>query len=123
MSEAARPVQTRADDLQALSCVVKRLCEEVRSLQAEVRDLRARISARQASAIPFGALAPAHQDGEERGRLLRLPDVIHAVGLSRATIYRMIQAGDFPAGVKLGAATGWREADVLQWIATRPPCQ
>lgn len=37
--------------------------------------------------------------------LLRLPDVIKRMGVSKATIYNMINEGTFPAPVKLGART------------------
>ena len=54
-------------------------------------------------------------------RLLRLPDVLDAVGLSKASIYSKISAGDFPLPVKLGArAVAWPAEAVDQWIATRP---
>jgi prophage regulatory protein len=54
-------------------------------------------------------------------RLVRLPAVIEAVGLSRASIYAKIRAGDFPRPVKLGVrAVGWRADAIERWIATRP---
>jgi prophage regulatory protein len=50
-------------------------------------------------------------------QLLRLPDVTRMVGLSRSTIYQMIEQGRFPAGVRLGArARGWRMGDVVAWL-------
>lgn len=52
--------------------------------------------------------------------IYRLPEVKAAVGLSRATIYRWMKAGKFPAAVKLGGATGWRSEDIKRWIANLP---
>lgn len=54
-------------------------------------------------------------------RLLRLPQVLALVGLSRSPLYRDIAAGTFPAPVSIGArAVAWHEREVLEWIATRP---
>jgi len=52
-------------------------------------------------------------------RLLRLPEVIARVGLSRASIYRLIQQSDFPAPKRIGAASRWREDEVSAWIYAR----
>lgn len=52
--------------------------------------------------------------------ILRLPEVSHATGLSRSTIYRLVQAGNFPPSLKLTARTiGWYSTDIENWIATR----
>jgi prophage regulatory protein len=53
-------------------------------------------------------------------RFLRLPAVVEATGLSRATIYRMVAARRFPPPVRIGLqASGWSEAAVAAWIAER----
>lgn len=53
-------------------------------------------------------------------RILRRPEVEEVVGLSRATIYRMIERGDFPRPVQLGAkAVGWRQSVVEGWLESR----
>lgn len=56
-------------------------------------------------------------------RILRRPEVEHVTGLSRATLYRLIAAGEFPASVRLtaGNAVGWQEAKVRAWLASREP--
>ena len=49
--------------------------------------------------------------------LLRIKTVEHATGLSGATIYRKLRAGDFPKPVRMGArCTRWKAADVRAWI-------
>jgi len=54
------------------------------------------------------------------GRSLRIDDVIATTGLSRATIYREIAAGRFPAQKPLTRrAVGWDEAAVAAWRAAR----
>lgn len=53
-------------------------------------------------------------------RLLRLPDVKARTGLSRATIYRLIGIGEFPAQVKISErAVGWDEEKIQEYIADR----
>lgn len=52
-------------------------------------------------------------------RILRLKIVKDRVGLSRATIYRRMPRGEFPASVPLGGGLiGWRESDINAWIAS-----
>lgn len=58
--------------------------------------------------------------GEANGseRLLRLNDVKLVTGLGSSTIYRYIQAGTFPAPVKIGGfAARWKSSEVQGWIA------
>ena len=45
-------------------------------------------------------------------RILRLPEVIAATGLSRSAIYARMSQGDFPSSVRLGLrAVGWRASE------------
>jgi prophage regulatory protein len=54
------------------------------------------------------------------GRVLRLPEVMQATGLSRSTIYDRMKDGGFPRPVRLGPnSVGWREGDVADWLASR----
>ena len=53
-------------------------------------------------------------------RILRAGAVVDRTGLSRATVYRYMHAGAFPASVRLGPGTvGWLESDVNSWIESR----
>lgn len=53
-------------------------------------------------------------------RILRLPELIEKVGLSRAQIYHLIALGEFPSQIKLGLrACGWLESEVTEWIKQR----
>lgn len=55
-----------------------------------------------------------------RSKVLRLPQVIDSVGLSKATIYRLAQIGKFPKPFKIGiSAVGWDEAEIEFWIFER----
>ncbi len=54
-------------------------------------------------------------------RLLRRRDVERITCMSRASIYRLMQKGDFPRPVKVGsAAVRWKESDIAAWIESRP---
>lgn len=50
-------------------------------------------------------------------RLFRINEVVEIVGLSKATIYRKIEKGEFPDSRKLGSRTvRWLERDIQEWI-------
>lgn len=58
-------------------------------------------------------------------KIIRLPEVINRVGLSRATIYNKVKDGSFPQQIKLGRLSGWVESEIQTWInqqirASRP---
>ncbi|HBH7893883.1 AlpA family transcriptional regulator [Vibrio parahaemolyticus] len=54
---------------------------------------------------------------EQPNRLMRLKEVIHTCGLSRASIYSFMEEGTFPQSVSLSTrAIGWRYQDVQNWI-------
>lgn len=54
-------------------------------------------------------------------RFIRLPEVKHLTGLSRATIYRLAKAGRFPSARKptQGIAV-WLDTEVRSWMAQAP---
>ncbi len=67
-------------------------------------------------------LAQAKRDGSpaSSGRFLRINDVVATIGLSRATIYRLIEADLFPKQMRLTArAVGWWEQDINEWLEER----
>ncbi|MCA1197293.1 AlpA family phage regulatory protein [Sphingomonas sp. R647] len=50
-------------------------------------------------------------------RILRLPAVLDATGLSRATLYRKINQGTFPKQIAISVrCSGWRESAVAEWL-------
>ncbi|WP_171230683.1 AlpA family transcriptional regulator [Ruegeria sp. HKCCA4008] len=56
-----------------------------------------------------------------QNKLIRRPEVETLTGLSRSTIYEWINSGRFPKPLQLGPRTvAWREADILEWIESRP---
>lgn len=49
--------------------------------------------------------------------VLRLPDVLALVGLSRASVYAKVAEHRFPSPIKLTAhASGWRMGDIRAWL-------
>jgi len=51
-------------------------------------------------------------------KILTIKNVCDITSMSRATVYRLISAGEFPSKVQLSPRrVGWREAEVLNWIA------
>ncbi len=54
-------------------------------------------------------------------RLLRRRQVEEVTGLTRSSIYRLMQTGQFPRPVRVGpAAVRWRVSDITAWLESRP---
>ena len=54
-------------------------------------------------------------------RLLRRREVEKITGMSRSSIYRLMQEGEFPRPVRIGpAAVRWKSSDITTWIESRP---
>ena len=50
-------------------------------------------------------------------RIIRLNTVLDRTGLSRATLYRKVQAGTFPKQVRIATrCMGWRESVINDWM-------
>ena len=53
-------------------------------------------------------------------RLLRRRQVEEITGMSRSSIYKMMQNGEFPRPVKIGpTAVRWRASDIRAWVESR----
>jgi prophage regulatory protein len=51
-------------------------------------------------------------------KLMKLPDVLTRVAISRSKLYAKVKEGTFPAPISLGArAVAWVEQEVEDWIA------
>jgi prophage regulatory protein len=54
-------------------------------------------------------------------RLLRIPEVLHRLGVSRATLHRWEQEGLLPPRRLVGPNTvAWVEDEIEEFIASRP---
>lgn len=49
-------------------------------------------------------------------RFLRMSDLVHVTGLSKATIYEKINQGLFPKQIKIGKTSVWLASDVDLWM-------
>ena len=57
---------------------------------------------------------------EKTERFLRLAEVQRRVPYSRSTIYQLINRGEFPRPISIGArAVAWLESDIDAWIEAR----
>ena len=53
-------------------------------------------------------------------RFMRMKEVIETIGVSRATIYRWMEAGDFPRSIALGGnSIAWSEKSIQEWMEQR----
>lgn len=54
-------------------------------------------------------------------KLLRRRAVEKETGLSRSSLYRMMQEGEFPRPIRIGKqAVAWRQSAIEQWKSSRP---
>ena len=54
--------------------------------------------------------------------MLRVPDVLDRIGVSRRTLCRGRADGTFPQALQLGAnSIGWPRQIIDEWLANRPP--
>ena len=59
---------------------------------------------------------------DNRKYILRMPQVLEQVNLSRATIYKMIRRSEFPQPVQIGQrCVGWLVEEINFWLQSRPP--
>lgn len=50
-------------------------------------------------------------------KLLRMPQVLKLTGLSRSTIYNLLETNNFPRPIRLGKrAIAWTEEQIEQWL-------
>lgn len=52
--------------------------------------------------------------------LRKLPWVMAYLGVSKTTVYRLVNANKFPKPIKTGSRSiAWREGDVVRWVEER----
>lgn len=52
-------------------------------------------------------------------RLLKVKEVIQFVPVNRATIYRWVKQQMFPAPVKIGSGTFWKNSEIQDFISAQ----
>lgn len=50
---------------------------------------------------------------------LSIEQVSDRLGVSEATLYRLLRRGHAPPSYRIGKRRLWRESDVLEWLETR----
>jgi prophage regulatory protein len=56
----------------------------------------------------------------EAKMIMRMTDVCSELGVSRASVYRLLESGGFPKPLKLGKrAIGWERDHIQQWVKSR----
>lgn len=57
-------------------------------------------------------------------RIMRLDEVLWMTSLSRSMLYELIKNSAFPPAVRVDARrVGWRQGDIMEWLASRPPAE
>ena len=49
-------------------------------------------------------------------RFLRLQEVLFRVGISRSSVYKLMEVGQFPAQIKIGYSSVWSERAIVEWM-------
>ncbi|MDR3445730.1 AlpA family phage regulatory protein [Dyella sp.] len=55
-------------------------------------------------------------DASTPDNLIRLKRVLERVGVSRASLYRLIKAEQFPQPTKIGTMSAWPDSEVTDFI-------
>ena len=63
---------------------------------------------------------PEQEERQTEERLVRLEEVLRRVGVGKTTLYDWIRAGKFPAHIKLGRSSFWRESALRTWFDALP---
>lgn len=70
--------------------------------------------------VQTGTSNPAPSQDKPRkpshDRLIKLKAVLDRAGVSRSTLYNMIEKGNFPKKIKIGRSTFWSEHAVNDWV-------
>lgn len=54
---------------------------------------------------------------EQIQRLIIMKEVIHICGLSRPSVYRLMDTGEFPRQISVGErSVRWIEDEVVEWV-------
>jgi predicted DNA-binding transcriptional regulator AlpA len=70
--------------------------------------------------LPHNETDDARVVGSPPARLIFKPEVLHRVGLSFPTIWKLMQLGSFPRARIIGGKSAWIESEISDFIATLP---
>ena len=58
--------------------------------------------------------------GLEDYRLLKIEEVLSLCAMSKSSLYKMIERGEFPRSVRIGhKSVAWRQSDIVNWLEDR----
>jgi prophage regulatory protein len=83
---------------------------------AEPRQPRPATAVARRKLEPAPTPSPPQAPAVDDSRMLRLPAVMDRTGISRPTIYRLMQKGEFPKAAKIGGSSVWPEREVTAYI-------
>lgn len=52
-------------------------------------------------------------------RLITFDEVQSRTGFRKSFIYSQIQKGEFPAPVKIGSSSRWKDSEISDWVSKR----
>ncbi len=59
---------------------------------------------------------PGIQDSNIESLTLDVTEVSQLLGISKRTVYRLLDGGEIPKPIKLGNATRWRRSDIVLFV-------
>lgn len=69
----------------------------------------------------MGVMGPQRETTIDEVRVIRRAEVLRLTGLTKSSLYRLIEGGEFVRPVRLGPnSVGWRLGAVLEWIRALP---
>jgi prophage regulatory protein len=60
--------------------------------------------------------AVSYTQTPQQDRFIRIMTVLDRVGIARSTLYTYMEAGLFPAQIKIGRASYWSESEINAWM-------
>src|SRR4051812_19927296 len=113
MSEAAERVFVQ---MRIVRDAARHLIDDIERFDLRLRTLQEELE--EQSGLPDSLPPTPFPEKLPDRQILRIRDIAQQLGLSRSTIYRLMQRGDFPSQVRLSDhAVGWRAADIIAWLA------
>jgi prophage regulatory protein len=108
--------------LEQLSCKLKNNISEMQQGLTHINEITKHINQipeSLPSMMANGPLSTAKLDEKPLDCLIRIKEVCLLIGVSKATIYRMVEVGTFPRPLDLGPRfKAWQKGTVVDWITS-----
>tara|TARA_B100001971_G_scaffold214550_1_gene252572 strand:- start:536 stop:904 length:369 start_codon:yes stop_codon:yes gene_type:complete len=110
-------------NLKNMNAVIETIASEVSNISVSIDNLIQEIEKMEVLSLSnLGSSAEQSNSDmcHSPNDLIRQGEVLKMTGLSRTTIYTLIQRGDFPSNIKLSArSVAWRRGDIWEWINSK----